>query len=228
MGSELNPTGAGAALRIDAFLMSCPARAETRARTRESFAQTDWQGPLVEVIDDGAVADKVGAITATWRRLLERALEGGADFCLLTEDDLEFNPCLRHNLLAWQPLRSASANRPFFGSLYNPQRNYLFRNDAEHFQICEPDGFWGSQAVLLSRVLVRYLLSAWAPTVAADVLLARTAARVTALYQHIPSLAQHTGFQSTWGGIQHIAHDYDPRFRAAPRAPEAPRPAVDW
>jgi hypothetical protein len=197
--------GNGAAVRIEAFMMSCPARAEVRARTRDSLLRSDWYGPLVEVIDDGVVADKVGAITATWGRMLGRALESGADFCLLLEDDVEFNPNLRHNLLAWQPLRLASANQPFFGSLYNPQRNYLFRDDAEHFQVCEPEGFWGSQAVLLSRVLVRYVLAAWEPTVAADVLLARTAARVTALYQHTPSLAQHTGFHSTWGGIQRRA-----------------------
>jgi hypothetical protein len=201
-------------MKIDAFLMSCPARASVREATLASFSRTDWPGPLVCVIDDQAIEHRVRAITATWRRLLERALASDADFLLLLEDDVEFNRHLHHNLQRWAPPQRLGGTRPFFGSLYNAQRPYLLRNAAQCFFVMDPSAFWGSQALLLSRVTVGYLLRFWDPEAAADVLTSRLAARIGPLYQHLPSLVQHTGAVSTWGGIQHAAPDFDPDFRA--------------
>jgi hypothetical protein len=215
-------------IAIDAFLMSCAARAAVRAATLASFARTDWARPLVEVIDDGRTGDRVHAINSTWRRLLERALESEADFFLLLEDDLEFNRHLLHNLSAWRPLREASGNGAFFGSLYNPQRSFRLRDAAQHFSVAEPYEFWGSQALVLSRGTVGYILRSWDPYRAADILVAQRAAQVSPLYQHVPSLVQHTGTVSTWGGIQHAAADYEPNFRVESQPLFALRAQVVW
>lgn len=220
-------TGVGVQLesgaRIAAFLMSCRERSRVRARTATAFAATDWGAAFEEILDDGACPDRVRSINHTWRRLLARAQEEGSDFCLLLEDDLDFNLHLKCNLSRWLPLVRAWADRPFFGSLYNPQRSYLLRDAAEQFIVAEPWGFWGTQAIVLSRVTVSYVLRAWDESLAADLMLARAAARVAPLYQHIPSLVQHTGDVSTWGGIQHVALDFDRHFRAAER-PRAAQP----
>jgi len=199
-----------------------------RAQTAAAFAATDWGAAFEEIIDDGACPDRVRSINRTWRRMLERAQAEGSEFCLLLEDDLDFNVHLRCNLSRWRPLARASADRPFFGSLYNPQRSYLLRQVAEHFIVAEPWGFWGTQGIVLSRATVGYVLREWDESQAADLMLARAAARVSPLYQHVPSLVQHTGHVSTWGGIQHAAADFDRHFCAAASPRVDYRPAHAW
>lgn len=211
-------------MKIEAFLMSCPARAEVREATLASFSRTDWPGPPVCVIDDGAMENRVRAITANWRRLIARALESSADFFLMLEDDLELNRYLHHNLQCWRPPRRLGGRRPFFGSLYNPRHPYILSEVGHGFVVTDPNSFWGSQALLLSRATAGYLLRFWDDDGVGDILMSRLAARVGPIYQHSPSLVQHTGVTSTWGGIQHGAHDFDPDFRAAAPARGDARP----
>jgi hypothetical protein len=40
------------------------------------------------------------------------------------------------------------------------------------------------------------------------------AARLGPIYYHTPSLVQHLGRQSAWGGHFHYAPDFDPKFKA--------------
>lgn len=205
-----------------ALLMSCPPRSVVRAATVASFARTDWQGGLEEVIDDETSGDRLRGITRTWRRLMQRALECDADFYLMMEDDLELNVHIEHNLRRWAPLRGKAGNQPFFGSLYNPQRPFIIRRDALNYFVADPNDFWGTQAIVVSRATVGYLLRFWDDGAVADIMMSRLAARVSAIYHHAPSLAQHTGNVSTWGGIQHTAADYDPLFRTTAPLPVGP------
>ena len=150
-------------MKLAAFLMSCPERADVRAATLRSFASTDWSDNVEVLIDQrgGPQVQHLQNIAATWRRLVELALGRDADFYLLLEDDLEFNLHLEHNLRCWAPLRLRHGKMPFFASLYNPARAYLWRNDAEHYFVADPYQVWGSQAVVVSRASADYFLRHW-------------------------------------------------------------------
>jgi hypothetical protein len=202
-------------MKLAVLLMSCPERAEVRASSLQSFRRSDFGVEPEVILDDRTAPEVVHGITATWQRMLRRALELDADYFLLLEDDLEFNPHLRHNLLAWSPLRASESRLAFFASLYNPLRAQLRRDDARRFFIADPRDVWGSQALVLSRGSVGYMLRFWHEAEgAADIKMARLAARVGPIYYHVPSLVQHTGKVSTWGGMSHHAPDFDPSFKA--------------
>ena len=208
-------------LKIAALLMSCPERAAVRARTLETFRGTDFGAEPEVILDDRTQPEPTRGITATWRRMLQRALELDADHYLLLEDDLELNPHLRHNLCSWGPLLDSDPRLAFYGSLYNPARAYLRRNGARNYFIADPGDVWGSQALVLSRGSVGYILRFWdEESGAADIKMSRLAARVGPIYYHVPSLVQHTGAVSTWGGITHHAPDFDPTFKALAPGPK--------
>lgn len=210
-------------MKLAALLMSCPERAGVRANSLESFRRTDFGVEPEVVLDERTAPDIISGITATWQRMLRRALELEADYYLLLEDDLEFNPHLHHNLRVWSPLAESESRLAFFGSLYNPLRAHLRRDDARHYFIADPRDVWGSQALVLSRGSVAYMLRFWDEAEgAADMKMAQLAARVGPIYYHVPSLVQHTGRVSTWGGMSHHAPDFDPSFKAAD--PDHPDP----
>jgi hypothetical protein len=77
-------------------------------------------------------------------------------------------------------------------------------------------GAFGSQALLISPSTARYLVTCWGvePGPHADLKLARLAARVCPLVYHLPSLVQHVGVQSLWGGPFHSAADFDKDWRS--------------
>ena len=91
---------------IRAFMLTCPARASTRAETLERLAATDWGEPPELVVDDTDAERPEERQERTARRLLEIAgrADPAPDLVLFLEDDLDFNRHLRHNLLRWQPL----------------------------------------------------------------------------------------------------------------------------
>jgi hypothetical protein len=209
-------------MKLAVLLMSCPERTEVRASTLESFRRTDFGLEPEVILDDRTAPEIIRGITATWQRMLRRALELPAEYYLLLEDDLEFNPHLRHNLLAWSPLRASESRLAFYASLYNPLRGHLRRDDARRYFIADPRDVWGSQALVLSRGSVGYMLRFWDQAEgAADMKMAQLAARVGPIYYHVPSLVQHTGRVSTWGGMSHHAPDFDPAFIAADPDPKA-------
>jgi hypothetical protein len=196
--------------------MSCRERAALREQTVASFARTDWTGaPLQTILDDGSVSDRVAAIANTWRRTVTAARESDADYGLLMDDDLEINGLIEHNIRNWAPLRAGRPDWPLFASLYNPGHAVLRRHYAEHYLVADPWAFWGNQALVASRATLAYLLRFWDDEGGpADLKMARLAARVGPLYYHAPSLVQHLGNVSTWGGIRHQSPDYDATFRA--------------
>jgi hypothetical protein len=210
-------------MKLAAFLMSCRERTPVREATIASFARTDWRGaPLVTMLDDGTVTERLAAITRTWWRMVTAAHETGADYCLLMEDDLELNLHIEHNLRNWAPLRSGRPDWPFFASLYNPAHAVLRRHYGQNYLVADPWAFWGAQAIVVSRTTLAYLLRFWddedGPP---DIKMPRLQARVGPVYYHAPSLVQHVGDVSTWGGIRHQSPDYDAKFCAASAAPTA-------
>jgi hypothetical protein len=77
---------------------------------------------------------------------------------------------------------------------------------------------YGSQAVLLSRGACEYTVANWArrPPGMQDIIFSRMAFEFDRrpLFVHTPSLVEHVGGGSTWGGAAHTAVDFDPDFRA--------------
>jgi hypothetical protein len=163
-------------------------------------------------VDRSHYSDKHACILETARLALEAFLADDFDFVLFLEDDLEFNHFIRHNVLHWSPVLDRSVT---LASLYNPGVQSVFRNANRHFFEAHPHCVYGSQAFLISRLTVEYLLRRWEGIAAPlDIRLSRLAAQLQRpLYYHVPSLVQHVGRNSGWGGRFHQAVDFDPEWR---------------
>jgi hypothetical protein len=203
-------------MKLVAVMVSCPERSEMRRRTIGRLAATDWSEDPGIVIDDATEIDKIARIDATWRRALARAGAADADAVVLMEDDLEFNLHLRDNLSRWSRLRGMSAYLPFFGSLYNPGIAAVHTRPTDCYRVMAPGGCWGAQALVVSPALARYFLEHWHEELGEpDIRMPRLASRFVPIYYHLPSLVEHVGHLSTWGGRPHTAIDFDAAWRAA-------------
>jgi hypothetical protein len=197
-------------MKLAAAMISCPERAEIRRQTLENLAATDWDGAVGLAIDDGAGPDRIVRIDATWRRALALAADSDADVTLLLEDDLDFNRHLRANVLRWSRLVGVNAVTPFYASLYNPGLKVVHTVRADRVRVLHPDACWGGQALLVSRALARYFLGHWSEGEGPpDLRMPRLAGRFVPIYCHHPSLVQHVGHLSTWGGRAHEAVDFE-------------------
>jgi predicted O-methyltransferase YrrM len=149
--------------------------------------------------------------------LLQKALKDGTELILFLEDDLEFNLNFRYNLEHWGPLQHFQSGDHFYASLYNPNVGELERHQERDLIIARPEMVYGSQAVVLSRATVAHMLAHWGEIPGMqDIKMSRLAGQVTPLYFHLPSLVQHTGINSVWGGHFHTARDFQPRWKASP------------
>jgi hypothetical protein len=202
-------------MNLTAVMVSCPERRETRDRTIAHLSATDWQQPPEVVIDDAAETTKIGRIDATWRRALGRAAAADADLVLLLEDDLDFNRCLRENLARWSRVRGVNRNQPFFGSLYNPGIAAVHTRPEACYRVMAPRGCWGAQALVMSPALADYFVRHWPEEDGEpDIRMPKLASRFVPIYYHLPSLVEHVGHLSTWGGRAHTAIDFDRTWRA--------------
>ena len=205
---------------ITAYIVTCAERRAVLEATLTRFRSTDWGSDPELQIDDGAAPNKLARIHATWLKVLEKVAAGAADIALILEDDLDFNRHLRHNLTRWGPLLDRVAHLPFFGSIYNPDRPALWRPAGQSYFIVQPAQMWGAQAVLVSRKTAAYFLAHWSEEHgAADLRMPRLAAQLAPVYLHAPSLVQHVGEASTWGGPFHVASDFDRDWRARGSVP---------
>jgi hypothetical protein len=101
-------------------------------------------------------------------------------------------------------------------SLYNPALRELACDIRNNGRLIAPTSVFGSQAFLISRAAVRYILRHWhnVPGMQ-DIKISRLGGRLGGpLYYHVPSLVQHIGRPSLWGGPFHSAKDFDPNWRA--------------
>ena len=207
-------------MKLAAIMVSCAERAEVRAQTLRNLAATDWDAAVELAIDDEAETDRIARIAATWRKALVHAAQADADAVLVMEDDLDFNRHLRENVASWPPLAGINRGQPFFGSLYNPGLPAMHAWIEGRCAILSPEACWGAQTYVVSPALAGYLLSTWNEIGAEpDIRMPRLAGRLLPIYCHRPSLVEHVGHVSTWGGIQHHAVDFDRDWRAE-RGPE--------
>ena len=196
-----------------AYLLTCAARAALRAQTVRGLAGTDWGEPARLFHNRSRLQPPYLRHLSGYARLLRRALDSdSAEHFLILEDDLLFNRYLRHNLLAWEPLREG---RIHLASLYDPGIGRLTNDPAGRWFTADHTRVIGSQAFLISRPCAVHLLAHWSEhPFHSDGRIAFLAARLGPIYYHTPSLVQHIGTLSTWDGPPHVAYDFDPDFRA--------------
>jgi predicted O-methyltransferase YrrM len=202
-------------MRIVAHMLSCPAREAVRNQTLANLAATDWGHPVFVEIDQTSHARLQERQTETALRLLQRAATQESDFVLFIEDDLDFNRFLRHNLQNWFPMRQAAPGGHFFGSLYNPHVKPLESEADLAFFIADPSHVYGSQAFILSMATLRHIVNGWESQIGMqDIKMSRLAAAVTQICYHQPSLVEHVGVVSAWGGRYHQAVDFQRDWKA--------------
>jgi hypothetical protein len=195
-------------------MITCRERDQLRQQTLANLARTDWDGQPVQVqMDEGHGDDhRKRQEQCAWLGL-KKGLEAPSDYILFLEDDLDFNRHIRHNLLHWRAVRTGSVA---LASLYNPsirEAGFDFPNRA---RIVPPGRVFGSQAFLLSRAVAEYVVRHWRNVEGmSDIKISRLAGRLKApILYHAPSLVEHIGTQSVWGGGFHQAMDFDPDWRA--------------
>src|SRR5207237_10599 len=123
------------------------------------------------------------------------------------------NRHLRHNLHRWSPVKAGAVT---VASLYNPRIREMTCDTRHNLRVVHPHSVFGSQAFLISKTTVKFLLRNWAEGWAGqDLKMARLAGRLKKpLFYHAPSLVQHVGRNSVWGGPFHQARDFDPDWKA--------------
>jgi hypothetical protein len=199
-----------------ACMISCPERTAVRERTVQSLAATDWGArPLCVQIDPREFADKEERQIHTSKLALERYLESEAEYMLFLEDDLEFNRHFSHNITHWPPFRERLIA---LASLYTPGGIHALACDAKaNAMIVDPSSIYGSQAYLLSRRTAEFILEHWSEQEGKqDIKFSRLAARMRRpIFYHAPSLVQHVGVHSAWGGSFHQSADYAAEWKAS-------------
>lgn len=209
---------------INAYVLSCPERESVRAQTLQNLHATDWPGSPRVVIDPVKYPRHQERQEKNALRLLQQAVEEASDVILFLEDDLQFNHHLRCNLENWAPLRQCAEGDFFFGSLYNPGVSELKRYAHLNFFVANPISVYGSQAFILSRATAEYAITHWDEVEGMqDIKISRLAAQRSSLFYHQPSLVQHLGASSVWGGSFHTARDFQPGWqnRGVNPSPEA-------
>ena len=199
-------------MRIRAFLFSCAPRAVLRAQTLAGLRGTDWRDEVTVVLDTSTAVRKQERVTETALRLVHLALaQTDWDYLLFLEDDLAFNRHLRHNLLSWRPLQQGGVQ---LAGLYNPGVRSLRDLNSLHYFVADPNAVYGSQAFLIERGCARFLVDHFHEVEGMqDIRFPLLAARRGPIFYHAPSLVQHVGVESVWGGPFHQAADFDPEFR---------------
>jgi hypothetical protein len=206
---------------IRAYMISCPAREQLRAATIASLKAGGWLEAPVVCLEDRQWELPLHRHMALVRSALELARHDvHAQMILFLEDDVIFNRHFRQNLEAWQPLREHRPGDHFFASLFNPGVRFLRSDPARACAEAKPDSVWGSQALLIARRTVQFFATCWGSYSAfnADIKLARLAAKLCPILFHQPSLVQHVGKESCWGGPFLNARDFRAEWRSPARS----------
>ena len=203
--------------RLETYMASCSARDAIRRRTLENLAATDWKGSVTVEFDNPTVSAPLERHGELVRRILRRAASNNAEMMLFLEDDLDFNLHFMHNLRTWPPLQQFSREQHFFASLCNLGIPFPKSLPELAYREADPQLAFGSQALLISRTTARYMVTCWGvePGPHADIKLLRLAARVGPLIYYLPSLVQHVGVPSLWGGPFRDAPDFDKNWKSA-------------
>jgi hypothetical protein len=204
----------GQSLKLIVAMVSCAQRAVLSAQTLQHLTHRGWPADKVLLtLDERRFTDQTENLTHTAWRAFRAALDAEPDYLLYLEDDIVFNDYFFENLSRWGPLARRELHIGGFC-------NYGLREVAWDVQGCaylvHPKKIMGSQAVLLSRQMLRYALEHWfegPPEV--DLKLGFLAAQAQQpFFYHCPSLVQHIGQPSTLGNHHRQAADFDLTWKA--------------
>jgi hypothetical protein len=198
-------------------MVSCPARDNVRSATLKSLSESDWaQAPIV-CFEDPHWKVPLHRHMHLVRAALEAARGSDGELFLFLEDDIVFNRHLRSNLESWEPIRRFGQTDHLFASVFNPGVPVRNLDRSGRWIETEPSMAFGAQGLVISRRTVEHLVSCWGVdrSTHADLRLARLAGLVCAILYHRPSLIQHVGVDSLWGGIHIAASDFDRDWLAA-------------
>ena len=206
-------------MNITPVILTCPGREAALAATLESWRSMNGDAPEPLIMLDTLQCERRQDRQAqnSFKAVCLALVQSYPDFILFMEDDIVFNRHLLENLRSWAPMVDAvRAGRAgggyFFGSLYNPNvRGEIARPD---YFVADPEAVYGSQCFVFSESMARYFVEHWEEVEGMqDIKMSRLAARKASLYYHRPSLVQHMGEASTWGGHFHQCRDFDAKFR---------------
>lgn len=200
--------------RFRAHILTCAERKDVVQRTLASIAASDWgEAPHLHV-DLGAGPPSRTRIALAYRQMLHFAVEDGADFSLLLEDDIAVCRHLRHNLLAWAPVATSTLR---LGSLYSAEVAHLPGYDSESSEespfATSSRTVLGGQALLLSRDFLRHAAENWDATELRNRVLVRLAKAFGPVHYHSPSLVQQVAHESLWGTPLQTAGDFNADWR---------------
>jgi hypothetical protein len=204
-------------MNIGAVMISCPERDSIRAATLASWQKTGMVSEPQVILDTAVCGPGITRRQSRQEIVSKAALQAGEagryDYFLFMEDDLEFNVNLAANLNAWEPIVSGMLN---MGSLYNPNvAGPEIKCPYANTYTADPSKIYGSQCFVLSKVATQYVLDNWANQIGMqDIKISRICAALGPIYYHAPSLVQHTGIHSVWGGGFHTAKDYSATWLA--------------
>lgn len=210
-------------MRAAGVVITCAARQELLQRTLQSYQEAGFDAPFIEVDHTGhdrvQTRQEYNSLNAMKTLLTRKDWNVGIFF----EDDVIFNPHTHHNLAYWKPMWQAGeylsgmgqVKDYFFGSLYDPTIRELAVNREEAYFIADPGAVYGSQCYVFSRAMAEYFVAHWWEVEGMqDIKMSRLAAKVTPIYYHLPSLVQHVGVKSTFGGRFHDTKEYDGTWKA--------------
>ena len=206
-------------MKIDVIIMTCPGREAIFELTKASLKNTDWPRDREIFVsnEQGNYTDKRDRLTCNAKNALTMGLDlikNQQDRVLILEDDVGLNSHIHHNLQNWKPLTEENFR---FGSLYNPNVGVISINKPMNYFIANPNTCYGSQAYIFSKACIEHCLAKWDSIEGmTDIRITRLSAQVGPLFYHVPSLVQHLGRESAWGGHFHYTSDYSQQFSANP------------
>jgi ADP-heptose:LPS heptosyltransferase len=201
-------------LKLALVMASCAERETVRSETLRRLSASGWPAENVLIaLDDRRFARREDGLTYTAWRALRLALDTDPEYVLFLEDDLDFNRDLVENLRRWAPLARREVH---IGSLCNLGFRELAWDVPGCAYLIHPIKVVGSQAVLLSRQMLRYCLEHWAEGPNdLDLRLGYLAGQARQpFFYHCPSLVQHVGLESALGHAFRAAVDFDLKWRA--------------
>jgi hypothetical protein len=197
-------------------MVSCPARDEVRRATLQSLFQSDWgQAPIV-CFEDPRWKVPLHRHMHLVRAALEEARQSDGDLFFFLEDDIVFNRHIRLNLESWAPIRRRHRTDHLFASVFDPGVRVRSSDRSGRWIEAEPFSAFGAQGLVISRPTLEHLVTCWGidRSTYADLRLARLAGLVCPILYHRPSLVQHVGANSLWGGTHITAVDFDQEWLA--------------
>jgi hypothetical protein len=207
--------------RFEACVISCASRRDLLEQTLASLRASDWGNRPVHVqIDSSNDPSPKIRQTETSLAALQAMLRTPATHVMFLEDDLSFNRRLLHNLMNWAPITRGFG---LLASLYNPGVSMLACSYRENFSLGSAKNCFGSQAFVIAREALKFVIDHWEEVDGMqDIRISRLAAKLQPeMFYHAPSLVQHVGKESTWGGHFHQARDFEPDWKACVSEPHS-------